>query len=181
MCLNINTGELALERRWPQEYWVELVKLILQEYKDFDIVFVGNENESRYIDIVLNKITVGSFKEEYVRLKNFAGKFNFLQLSEVLLRGKLFITADSGPLHLADMLAVPTISFFGPETPVLYGPESKNHFVFFKNIDCSPCINVHAGKLVKCVKKYPECMKSITVKEVWEKVREFLGISWSNE
>ena len=146
VCINIHTGDLALERRWPEENFID---------------------ECNYTEDVLKKIGISG-------IINLCGKLSLSQLAVLLKRTKLFITNDSGPLHLADMLEVPTISFFGPETPVLYGANSKNHFVFFKNIDCSPCINVHTGKLVKCVKLHPECMKNITVEEVLDKIKKIL-------
>lgn len=167
VCINIHTGDLALERRWSEENFIRLTREIFSKFKDIKIFFIGSKNEYNYTENVVKKIGISE-------VVNLSGKLSLSQLAVLLKQTKLFITNDSGPLHLADMLEVPTISFFGPETPVLYGANSKNHFVFFKNIDCSPCINVHTGKLVKCIKQHPECMKNITVEEVLDKVKEIL-------
>ncbi len=168
ICVNVNTGELALERRWPKENYINLCKKILQKY-DVILVFIGSKSEREYVESVIKEIN------EKNKIKNLAGKTNFSCLVQLLKDSKLLITNDSGPLHLAAALNVPTLSFFGPETPVLYGPLGDNHVLFFKNIDCSPCINVHTGKIVKCIKKRPECMTRITVEEVFKKFEEHYG------
>jgi len=105
---------------------------------------------------------------------NFAGKLNIRQIAYLFENAKLMIGNDSGPLHLASAMETRTISFFGPETPVLYGPRGEGHIVFFKNINCSPCINVHQGKTVKCYRDKPKCMESITVQEVIDAVNRVL-------
>jgi heptosyltransferase-2 len=167
ICINVHAGDLALERRWPKENFIKLTKEILFTFKDVKIIFIGSKNEYDYTQDIVKEINDSN-------AVNLSGKISLSQLVILLKNVQLFITNDSGPLHLADMLDVPTISFFGPETPVLYGPKSSKHIVLFKNIDCSPCINVHTGKVVKCVKINPECMKSITVEEVLNKIKRFL-------
>ena len=168
ICVNVNTGELALERRWPKGNFISLCKTILQNF-DILLVFIGSKKEKKYVESILHEI--GNIE----KTKNLAGIINFFELVILLKHSSLLITNDSGPLHLAASLGVPTISFFGPETPVLYGPIGENHIVFFKNIDCSPCINVHTGKIVKCVKTHPECMTKISVEEVFKTFVEHYG------
>ena len=88
------------------------------------------------------------------------------ELCALLQRSALLITNDSGPLHLAEALATPTVSFFGPETPLLYGPTGDNQVVFYKGIYCSPCLNVHNQKQAPC-KGNNVCMKLINPDEVF--------------
>jgi len=168
ICVNVNTGELALERRWPKENFIKLCKKILENY-DVKLVFIGSRKEKKYVESVVNEIN------DIEKTKNLAGDINLFELITLLKHSKLLITNDSGPLHLAVSLGIPTISFYGPETPVLYGPIGDGHIVFFKNIDCSPCINVHTGKIVKCVKTHPECMTKILVEEVFEVFEKYHG------
>jgi len=59
---------------------------------------------------------------------------------------------------------------FGPETPVLYGPIGKAHHIFFKDLACSPCINVNNSKTARCRRGQPECLAGITVAEVLEAI-----------
>ena len=76
------------------------------------------------------------------------------------------VSNDSGPMHLAAALGVPTIGLFGPETPVMYAPLGSHTAVFYRPPQCSPCINVHDNKLSNCVLGSPECLVSIEVDEV---------------
>jgi ADP-heptose:LPS heptosyltransferase len=58
---------------------------------------------------------------------------------EVLKRCSLLITNDSGPMHLAAALNLPTISFFGPTDPDKTGPYGSNHKIFRTAVPCAPC------------------------------------------
>ena len=70
-------------------------------------------------------------------------------------------------------LGIPTISFFGPETPSLYGPVSGEYYVFYKNIYCSPCLNIYNTKNSDC--KNNECLKLIKPGEVLELIKSKWG------
>jgi ADP-heptose:LPS heptosyltransferase len=80
----------------------------------------------------------------------------------------LVITNDSGPLHLAVMMGTPTISFFGPESPVQYGPRGEKHTVMYKGYYCSPCLHVYNEKNSSCEDNI--CLKDISVDEVFKMV-----------
>jgi len=166
ICVHVNASDLALERRWPYENFVELIKSILKQ-RNIRIIFIGTKSESNSIEGI-SKLVGNS------NMVNLAGKLNIRQLAYLFENAKLLIANDSGPLHLASAIGTRTISFFGPETPVLYGPRGEGHIVFFKNINCSPCINVHEGKTVKCYKDKLKCMESITVQEVIDVVNRVL-------
>jgi ADP-heptose:LPS heptosyltransferase len=71
------------------------------------------------------------------------------------------VTNDSGPLHLAVAVGLRTVSLFGPETPVLYGPRGAGHRVLFRNLPCSPCMNVHDVKRVRCIFDRPLCLHDL--------------------
>jgi ADP-heptose:LPS heptosyltransferase len=106
---------------------------------------------------------------------DLSGKISITQLAALFENSKLVISNDGGPLHLAVAMGAPTISFFGPETPVIYGPRGPQHAVFFKNIECSPCVNVHDRKSVRCYWTEPRCMKAITVEEVFGMIEQKLA------
>ncbi len=62
----------------------------------------------------------------------------------------LLITNDGGPGQFAVMTPIPSILFFGPETPVLYGPNSPRTKVFFSGIACSPCLTAYNHRNSPC-------------------------------
>ena len=53
-------------------------------------------------------------------------------IAELIRHAKLFIGADSGPLHLSSAVGVPSVALFGPKDPAVYGPYSRRHRVVFK-------------------------------------------------
>lgn len=163
LCLNVNASDLAVERRWPSENFAELSKRLLEEF-NVKLVFIGGKEDIEYTNLVVNSIN----SENAV---NLAGKTSIKQLIALFKQAKLIITNDSGPLHLALAMKKKTVSFFGPETPVLYGPLEKGNLVFYKNIYCSPCIRIYNRKTITCINKiYMACMKDITVDEVFDTI-----------
>ena len=163
--INVNASELSELRRWPKENFVSLIDMIIEEYNP-KIIFIGTEREKDYTDSVIESLNNRS------KIINLAGKITLEQLSSLFAVCNLFITNDSGPLHLAVSVGSSTISFFGPETPVLFGPLGEQHKVLYKNLYCSPCLNVYNTKTTKC--KDAKCLTFISVEEVYEAVKNIL-------
>jgi ADP-heptose:LPS heptosyltransferase len=62
----------------------------------------------------------------------------------------LLITNDGGPGHFAAMTPVPSIIFYGPETPLLYGPIDEKAQNLFLGISCSPCVTAYNHRNSPC-------------------------------
>ena len=169
VCININTGPLSPERRWPEVNFVKLIRSILSEFLDVTILLIGAPSDVLAVTKLCNLLS----SEDQARMLNVAGKFSLEELCGLLTKSELLITNDSGPLHIAEALAVPTISFFGPETPLLYGPTGDTHVVFYKGIYCSPCLNVHNQKKAPC-NGNNVCMQLITPDDVFASTKMLL-------
>jgi ADP-heptose:LPS heptosyltransferase len=89
-------------------------------------------------------------------------------------RASLLITNDGGPGQFAVLTPVPTIIFFGPETPLLYGPLSKNAFCFHLGLPCSPCLTAYNHRNSPCDGDN-QCLKRITPEQVLAQARAMLG------
>ncbi|MBN1913401.1 MAG: glycosyltransferase family 9 protein [Candidatus Omnitrophica bacterium] len=150
--VNINASELSFLRRWPKEYFRDLINGLVRRYHAH-IILIGDKSDEEYV-----RGFAKGFSPENVH--NFAGKTSLLDLACLMRRFNLFISNDSGPLHLAAYLGVPTVSFFGPETPLMYGPEGVKHIVFYENLSCSPCIRVSNYKHFRC-NKGQLCLRKI--------------------
>jgi ADP-heptose:LPS heptosyltransferase len=167
--VNPNAGELALERRWPKEHFARLIRILDDKY-GAKIFLIGGTGEEEYTGEIIRE--AGATGAE-----SLVGKISVPQFVALLSRANLMITNDSGPLHLACAAGTPTISFFGPETPVLYGPLGDNHRVFFEGIDCSPCINALNTKTARCRRGYSDCLARISPDDVVDAVNAFLDRS----
>jgi len=168
LVVNPNASTIALERRWPPEYFVRLIKMILEENLG-KVILIGADDEREFVQEILEQI--GDKNSCF----SLAGELEIKELVELLRRAELLITNDSGPLHLSSLAGTKTVSFFGPETPQLFGPLGEGHTVLYLGIDCSPCITVYNAKTVRCLLSRPECLYGITPQMAFEKVKEALG------
>jgi lipopolysaccharide heptosyltransferase II len=176
VCVNVNTGPLSPERHWPEQNFAKLIELVLSEFPQVVVLLIGAPSDLPLV----NKLHAMVCSEDQRRALNVAGKFNLSELCALLRTSDLLITNDSGPLHLAEALATPAVSFFGPETPLLYGPTGDNQVVFYKGIYCSPCLNVHNQKQAPC-KGNNVCMKLISPEEVFASTKIILqGLPFSS-
>lgn len=171
ICFNVNASEMSLERRWPMEEFVKLANMLLNELK-IKVLFIGASSDSEYVKHVTVQI------KQQDRVINLAGLTNLGELLAILNKSLMLVSNDSGPLHLAASLEVPTVSFFGPESPMLYAPMGGEALIFYKGLYCSPCLNVFNVKTAPCMgenvcmlgidaEKVIETMK-VTFKGVWQ-------------
>jgi len=169
--MHANASDLALERRWPYKYFAVLSEMIIKKNPSALIIFIGTKDEYDSVEEIRRSV---SAEESRRKVFNLAGRLNIRQLAYLFLKKCDFaVCNDSGPLHLAVACGAKTVSIFGPETPVIYGPYDKDessHIVFFRGIDCSPCVNVHDGKTVRCARNHPECLAGITPEEVFDAI-----------
>mgnify|MGYP000854157144 CR=1 FL=1 len=70
---------------------------------------------------------------------DLAGKISLRELAAVLKKAKLFVGIDSGVMHMASALDVPTVAIFGPTDPRYSGPQNNRSLVVRKDLPCSPC------------------------------------------
>jgi len=169
ICINVNASPLDYKRRWPLDYYRQLIERIVTRFRDVRLVLIGAREEAAYVAQVVKALPSSP------QLINLCGLIGGEQLVLLLQRSQLFIGNDSGPLHLAVAAGIPTVSFFGPETPALYGPRGSSHTVLYKNIPCSPCLNVYQSKENSSCRNNV-CMKSIEIEEAWAAVCEQLKV-----
>ena len=101
---------------------------------------------------------------------SLAGCTSIRETISVIRGGKLFISSDTGPMHLAAALGVPVFAVFGPTNPLRTGPYGNRSTIIRSALPCAPC---YARK--QC--KDWQCMTRIEVEEVLEQVESFLHSS----
>jgi len=144
---------------WQPEKFVSLGGMLDAK---INIYLLGDTSS---IDIN-NKIETSLFQRN---VTNLTGKTDISQLVGVLSKLSLLVTGDSGTMHLAAALGVPTITLFGPtkdfETSQWMNEKS---IAIKKNLPCQPCMQR------ECPLKHHNCMKLIEAGEVFESVKKFL-------
>ena len=167
---NVNVSDLSYERRWPQQEFLDLARGLLAEL-DVRLVFIGAPSEAAYV-----AQTVAELPKDG-RVVDLAGRTNLAELLGTLARCRILVTNDSGPLHLAASLGVAPVSFFGPETPMLYGPMGGDSQVFYEGVYCSPCLNVFNVKTAPC-NGQNVCMRGMQAATVLHGMREHFRDVW---
>lgn len=155
----INPGGNWLPKRWPREYWAELADRLIVEFKA-KVIITGSHN-----DLSLAMCIREGMKEKPMIA---CGVFNIKHFGALARRVGVFITADTGPLHVANAVgAKRIIAIFGPTSLEITGPyPMKNVTILQTNIGCKiPCYEVHC--------KDNRCMKAVTPAEVIEEIKSF--------
>jgi lipopolysaccharide heptosyltransferase II len=98
---------------------------------------------------------------------NRIGQTTLEQLIDELRQCRLLLTNDTGTMHLAALLGVPTVAIFGSTEPRLTGPLGDRHIVLRHHVECSPCF------LRNCPIDF-RCMKAVSVQEVADAVMSIL-------
>ncbi len=153
----INPGGNWLSKRWPKEYWAELADKLIERFRA-KVVVTGGHND----------ISLAAQIKEGMKFRPIiaCGVFNLKQLGALAKEASIFITADTGPLHIANSVgAKKIIAIFGPTSPKVTGPYPlKNVVILQKNVGCViPCYGV------KC--KDNRCMKAVTPEDVLKTIK----------
>lgn len=152
-------------KRWFPERYAAVAEALAQRYA-LCPVLVGSARE------------IGIAREIARRMKSapvvLSGRTSLGQLMAVIERCRLFITNDSGPMHLAAALDVPQVAVFGSTSEVATGPWSRKAEVIRHPVDCSPCF------LRECPTDLA-CMAGVTVEQVLAAAERKLAEGWEEQ
>ncbi len=160
LALGINPGaSYGSAKRWYPE---EFAKVAAQLSDQYDIVIFGGKGEK---DIAMD-IEKSLIEKGVSNYKNLAGNTTIPELINLISSLDLFITGDSGPMHVAAAFQVPTVAIFGPtkdkETSQWMNDKS---IIVKKNLNCQPCMKR------TCPLQHHNCMKLIAAVEVLDAVK----------
>ncbi|GAK59774.1 hypothetical protein U27_06759 [Candidatus Vecturithrix granuli] len=158
MSIVFNVNSEAQSRRLPLEKWIELGNRLLEDQtRRRKLVFVGAPGEEPRVQQVVQGIR----RQEFIL--NYAGKTSIRQFAMLLRDADLVVTNDSGPMHLANAVGAPMVTFIGAADPVETEPFNRgNALVINKQLACSPCVkNVCKFSTVRC-------LEQISVEEIYQ-------------
>jgi ADP-heptose:LPS heptosyltransferase len=159
--INPNASELLIQRRWPPEYYAELIQSILAASPRALVLITGDPREREEAEWLRQQVG-------HQRCVNFAGKVTFAQLPVLYSISEFMVSNDSGPPHFASITDMPTYVIFGPETPALYGALGKTTTIF-AGLACSPCVSAANHRKTAC--KDNVCLKVISPKMVFDIIK----------
>lgn len=147
-------------KRWPAERFAAVAATLLRDYPEALIVLLGSERDREATDVIAATMPA--------RCLNLAGRTSVREVMAVIARCRVFLTNDSGLMHIAGALNVPTVAIFGSTNPDATSPPGGRNIIIRKPVDCSPCLKT------VCPTDF-RCMKLIDVAEVAAAINDVLA------
>ena len=165
--LGLNPGaSYGSAKRWYPAYFAQVALHFKDEFKIMIFGGAGERDMCEQIERIL--------RENGADCKNLAGKTSVKELCEniggIRQSGGIFVTNDSGPMHIAAAYKTPTIALFGPTRFTQTCPwRNENARILHLNLECMPCMKR------ACPLKTHACMKDLSPQAVIETIeREFI-------
>ncbi|KPJ99493.1 MAG: hypothetical protein AMK71_09665 [Nitrospira bacterium SG8_35_4] len=152
MIIALHPGAFYPSQRWPAERFGESARQIIESYGAAVFIF-GGKHESHLLEKIQHAAGVRSHIFCDLSLRQFMALLNCC---------RLLVCNNSGPLHIASALKIPTVSMTGPTVVPLWLPQGKNQIAVNKALHCSPCNRAECSD--------HSCMEQITVSEVMTEV-----------
>ncbi len=152
----LHPGSKDAFKRWKKEHFIMLGKELEKRW-GYSLLITGTKEEQMLIETIAQEIP-GARSLIPTSLDEFA---------HLLSQVEILISNDTGPVHLAAALKVPTIALYSPTNPQLCGPYlAKETIALYRKPTCTPCLKR------KC--PLPFCLSQITPKEVLEQVEKLM-------
>jgi len=147
--VGIHPGGSSFDKLWPAENFGEVANRLIQKF-GAKIMLFGGPGEDNLIQTIQKTMKHTPIHATGIRLRQFAA---------LVEKCSLFLCNDSGPMHMAAALGVPTAAIFGPTDHVRWKPLNKKAVIVRRDMDCWPC-SAH-----RCKREF-ECIKSLPVNDV---------------
>lgn len=118
-------------KRWNPEYFAQAASKVAQSL-GASVALFGSASERELCTQIANGITT--------KVRNFAGETTLAEFIDLAAACRLFLTNDSGGMHIASALGVPTVAVFGSTDDTTTGPTGPLARVIREKVDCAPCL-----------------------------------------
>jgi heptosyltransferase-2 len=161
--VGVNPGSVWATKRWHAEGYAQLIRL-LKARRGCEVVIFGGPRDTEIAAAV-----AGACGSECI---NVAAQLSLSELPAALAACDVFVTNDSGPMHLAVASGVPTVALFCATTPTLgFYPYTADAVVLEKELPCRPCSS-HGGR--RCPLGTEDCIRLIRPEHVLQAVESLL-------
>ena len=155
--VGIHPGGSSFDKRWPEKHYAELADRLARRDNAVVLILHGPDEAA----------LARTIQEAMQTRALVYAPPSIRELAALLSRCNLFVCNDSGPMHLAAALAVPTVAIFGPTDHGVWHPLSEKASIVRRDMPCWPC-SAHKCKIGW------ECTKKLPVAQVWNKIEERL-------
>ncbi|MEM6532119.1 MAG: glycosyltransferase family 9 protein [Myxococcota bacterium] len=150
--IGLSPGAKWETKRWPIERFCALADRI--HNSGWRVVVTGSRDEEALSRAIIERVPAAV---------SLTGGLTLGALGGVIARCTAFVANDSGPMHIARGLGVPTLAFFGTTDPKQF--EFAGHALMYASEPCSPC---HFYGRERCPKGHFRCMTELSVDSAWD-------------
>ena len=152
-------------KRWPVEKFGQLAAILSQNYGHSGCIIpvFGTDADNQ----AAREIRQYSSQTPN-HVVDMTGKTSLSQAMAIIKCCDVFVTNDSGLMHVAAGLNTPTIAIFGSTDHIATGPFSPKAVILRREMKCSPCLQTH------CPQEHLRCLESISAQDVYEEVVNML-------
>jgi hypothetical protein len=167
--ININASNYLLARRYPVDSFADIIKSLHAWDPRLEFYLTGTSEETEYANRLIEKLPG-------LPIHNVSGKWSIEKLWNELSDCALFITGDSGPLHLAAYIGITTIAIWGPTQPEHFGYTDEGHLHHISlRLSCSPCFKHPSSHPARACKDNIDCLKNMRASLITKKAIHILS------
>jgi heptosyltransferase-2 len=161
--VSIFPGSIWPTKRWKKEHFSALIIKLKNE--GFECILNGSEDDA----------SICSEIAQSTGAKSFCGMLSLAQSVYLISLSKLLVTNDSAPSHMANLVRTPTLTIFGPTSPIFgFAPRALNsRNISLEELSCRPC-EIHGN--VQCPIGTHDCMEKLMPEDVLKSCFEIIGI-----
>lgn len=156
--LQLGAGNLF--RAWPVQRFADLIQTLWKYDPTVFVILSGTKREKPLAEVFMKEV-----KSD--RVIDLSGDLTLKQMISLIKSSYYFLGNDSGPVHVADTLHIPTLCIMGPNRPEIAGPYSPVSRVAYIELSCSPCTQKY------CVnEELFRCLNDVSVEYAFSLMRE---------
>jgi ADP-heptose:LPS heptosyltransferase len=159
----IMPGAMSPYRVWPKERYGKVIEWLIE--RGLYVVIIGGKDVAH-----TSRIMAGRYNQTDVL--DLTGRTTWAESAALIQQARVYLSADTGALHVAYGVGTPTVSLFGSGNYSKWAPPGKHHVMVRKGLSCSPC--THLGFTPRCPHGM-QCMAAIRVGDVITALEEALG------
>lgn len=152
-------------KQWPEERFREVAEHLVRD-RDASIVLTGAPGDRDQVALVRSALPSD-------RVLDLSAGTDLLTTAAVIQQLDLFVTGDTGPMHLARAVGTPIVTIFGPSDPRRYGPRGVYDDIVRIDLPCSPCNRIRLPP-ARCTGHTPDCLNGVATAQVLAAIDQVL-------
>ena len=152
-------------KQWPIERFRELAGQLV-DHRGATVVLTGSDADREIAGSIKAGLPPG-------RVLDLSGEMDLPALAALLQQLDVYVTGDTGPMHLAHAVGTPIVAIFGPSDPARYAPHGPHDRVVRIDLPCAPCNRIRLPP-ARCVGHTPDCLSGITTASVLQAIDDVL-------